>query len=149
MQQWPRRQNPEPTKRRQRRKYKSELRKEAKPYVLDPATLYVIECGTVIRTFARWVLKRGYAPTLKDVCKSKVWNRRALERYVADLVAQSLLETVPGRGYMPTAAGWVVSRYAPALPKYSTNPRARNEQKRREREIEGAIECHQNALNAR
>lgn len=136
-------------KRRQRRLAKSKLQKEAKPYVLDPSVLYTIELGTVLRTLGRWVAKRGYAPTLDDICTYKVWSRRALERYIADLTDAGLVETAPGYGYMPSAAGWVASRYEAVLPKYSTNPHARREQKQREREIQGAIECHEAALAGR
>ena len=133
---------PEITKRRRTRLQRSELRKGIRPHVLDATFLYEQEVAMVLRALARYLHGPGFAPTAHVLAIRRRWDEDALKAYLEDMEASGLAKMMPGRGWMPTEAGFAAIHVLPAIPRYSTNSAARREQRQREKDAEGSIECH-------
>lgn len=89
----------------------------------------------LLRILAKWLCKRGYAPRLKEFCKSKMLREGACAKYFEDLEASGLLLRLPSGGYMPTQAGFDSIHVVPVEPRFPTDPRERRALKREARDL--------------
>lgn len=142
------RSSPHVTKRRRTRLQRSDLRIGIKPHVLDPTWVYEQEVGMILRALARYLYRGGFAPTAHVVATHRKWDREALDRYLFDMEAAGLTRMMPGRGWMPSEAGFAAIHVLPTMPRYSTNRAARYQQRLREKLVEGSIQCHEDAVSA-
>jgi hypothetical protein len=118
-------------RRRDRRRIRLErhrrIQREACPYILDPAQTYLLESDTVLRAIARWIEKRGWAPTQQALVQKKLWRDTATRNYLLDLQAAGLVEQNESRGWSLTSKGWYAIKYDPIAIRYPTDSRARQE----------------------
>lgn len=122
------------TKRRASRLAHVRLSKTTQPYILDPVRMYEQEAEMVMRALCKWVVHRGWAPTVLDMVKDKDWSDPALRSYLGDLQASGMVRAEPQDGWMLTEAGSVsIDRVheTPVLPSSSIS-RGKMIAKRRE-----------------